>query len=343
MLTSPFLPRSGGAFFSVGKSLVNFWQKSRSAGGTLLLATLLVTYLAVGKLSGIALQPRVMIALAAMTIAHGGWVIAGRCRSLVPGSAASGDRSDRLASLLDIVMLAGLLAALSLGLANYLLGFQGYLEIIPGGEEMQLGPNLQLIDQGRLSQPRAFNHAVRGTEIVRGSTGRKAALRLQLRTGSRAEELLLPVGKPRYREGLRLAYQGDGYRVMLSVLRASHDYLAAPLTLRPLPGSRLYGARLDLTEPGASGEVTLDPDTGVMSAVVRRNGLREFAGPLQTGEVVRGGEMRLQVTSTSHFGRVLVQHRNYRGQTLAAIALFLAAGVGRLVLRKTSTAASARQ
>ena len=85
--------------------------------------------------------------------------------------------------------------------------------------------------------------------------------------------------------------------------------------------------------------MTLDPGNGMMSAVVQRNGVREFDGPLQPGEVVRGGEMRLQVTSTSHFGRVMVQHRNYRSQTLAAIALFLAAGVGRLAVRKQSAAA----
>lgn len=317
-----------------------FLQKARSSGGTLLLAGLLVGYLAAGRFSGMALQPRVMIVLAALAIAHGGWVIARRCRSLTP--AASRDRTDRLDSLLDIAMLAGLLAALFLGLANYLLGFQGYLEIIPGGEAMRLGPNLQLVYQGALSQPRAFTQGVRGAEFVKGSAGQDA-LRLQLRTGTDEKDLLLKVGRPQYHKGLTLAYQGDGYRVMLSVLRGSHDYLAAPLTLRPLPGSKQYGARLDVTEPGASGEVTLDPDTGQMYALVQRNGVKEFAGALRQGEVVRGGEMRLQVTSTSHFGRVLVQHRNYRRQTLAAIALFLAAGVGRLVLRKKSPAAAARQ
>lgn len=318
-----------------------FWQKTNSSGGTLLLAGLLVGYLAVGKFTGLALQPMVMIAIAAITIAHGGWVIAVRCRSLlVPGSpAANRQRSDRLPPLLDIAMLAGLLVALSLGLANYLLGFQGYLEIIPGGEEMQLGPNLQLVDQGALSQPRAFIGTVRGTELVRRGAGREAALLLQVRDGGSMERLLLQEGSPRYHKGLRLVYQGDGYRVSLSVLRGNHDYLAAPITLRPLPDSRKYGARLDVTEPGASGEVTLDPGNGVMSAVVQRNGVREFDGPLQPGEVVREGAMRLQVTSTSHFGRVMVQHRNYRSQTLAAIALFLAAGVGRLVVRKQSAAA----
>lgn len=321
-----------------------FWQKARSSGGTLLLAALLGGYLAAGRFTGMALQPRVMIVLAVMTIAHGGWVIARRFRSLVPGSpTASRDRPDRLVSLLDIAMLAGLLVALFLGLANYLLGFQGYLEIIPGGEEMQLGPNLQLVDQGALSKPRAFIQSVRGTELIRMSAGQEAALRLQLRTDSSVENLLLQEGSPQSHKGLRLAYQGDGYRVMLSVLRGNHDYLAAPLTLRPLPGGKQYGARLDLTEPGASGEVTMDPGNGTMFAVIRRNGVREFAGTLQPGEVVRGGEMRLQVTSTSHFGRVLVQHRNYRRQTLAAIALFLAAGVGRLGLRKKSPAATTRQ
>lgn len=320
-----------------------FWQKTNSSGGTLLLAGLLVGYLAVGRVIGIALQPRVMIAIAAMTIAHGGWVIAVRCRSLAPGSPAAGRQRSGPDSLLDIAMLAGLLVALSLGLANYLLGFQGYLEIIPGGEEMRLGPNLQLVDQGALSQPRAFIQTVRGTEFVRREGGREAALLLQVRDGSRMENLLLKEGSPRYHKGLRLAYQGDGYRVMLSVLRGNHDYLAAPITLRPLPDNRRYGARLDVTEPGASGEVTLDPGTGMMSAVVQRNGVREYDGPLQPGEVVRGGEMRLQVTSTSHFGRVMVQHRNYRSQTLAAIALFLAAGVGRLVMRIRSSATTARQ
>ena len=296
---------------------------------TLLLAAILAGYLVVGKTTALGVSPVIMAALAALTMAHGGWGIVARCRFLAPASRETDGRGgiswDRR---LELVMLLGLTIALGLGMANYLLGFQGVLEIIPGGEKMRLGPNLQVIEQGALSRPRDYQLTVGNS----GFEGGGRALRLEVGAGEASAALLLEQVRPQTWGGLKLVYQGDGYLVALMVQRGNHDYLAAPVVLRPQAGSRIYRAALDLTEPGASGEVTLDPATGAFVAKVTRNGVTEFTGQLRQGEVATQGEMRLQITAGSHFGRILVQHRNYRTETLLALAVFAAAGLGRLLL-----------
>ena len=301
-----------------------------SAGTTLLLAALLIGYLAIGKLTVLGLDPRVMIILATVTICHGCWVIVSRISALVRQSPIREGVSQR-SVILELIKLLGLLVALALGLANYLLGFQGYLEIIPGSEQMQLGPNLQLVEKGAFSRPKQYAVTVGSGAFV----DRERKLRLLVSAGGRATELVLDKGKPRSHAGLRLVYQGDGYLVALAVQRGIHDYLAAPLLLRQKGGSQLYRAPLDVTEPGASGEVTIDPTTGILAAVVKRNGVTEFSGPIRLGEAMTQGDMRLQVTATSHFGRVLVQHRNYRTETLVALGICILAGLARLATRSS--------
>lgn len=292
---------------------------------TLSLAVLLVAYLAAGKLQVIPLQATYMVVLAALTILHG----AGTIVSQVLVSRGP-DGEVRVAIVLNIAMLAGLLVFLSLGLLNYLLGFHGYLDVIPGGEPMRLGSNVQIVQKGALSRPERYDQRVEAAEFTRNAAG-NPALRLNIRSGSTVDSFLLEQGARHFHDGLWLKYQGMRYRVALVVQRGRHDYLAAPVTLVPVESIGHYAASLDVVEPGVQGEVTLDSSTGKLRAVVMRNGVVEFDGEIQPGRVAVKGEMRVQVLATSHFGTVLVQNRNYRWQTLLAMVFFLVGGTGRVL------------
>jgi hypothetical protein len=254
-----------------------------------------------------------------------------------PGNLLCYGKMVRLSVMAEVVAYAGLLLALVCGGINYGLGMRGYAMVSPSTAWVELESNIQMVQEGFMADKAALDYRMKITDLRHEAGGKGAQVRFEMagREGAKARSYVLSRGDSVDMGKIRLRFIGDTYMVFSYATKGDLDYQVEPIYLhRQETGSEiLYCGALKMNQPGGSGEMTYDPETGRFRIMFHDRGRIALDRTVAQGEVARQGEYAAQVTGLGHFARIDIWRHSNRNQIFAGLIIMAGAFAMRLFCR----------
>lgn len=246
-------------------------------------------------------------------------------------------RGVRRAVFLEAAAYLALLWTLSWGAVNYAVGVSGGLALAAGGEWATISGNLQLFHRGFAAHPERLTGALRVEKITPAAGERRSTVSFLYKGADDAVSTVSELAAGEVWEAPRgsIRYLGDAFLVQPLVVENEHDYYSKAVYLYPEQsgGRAIYRGPLDLAQPGSSGEVVYDPQSGRYRISVLKQGRLAGEGEFPFGGEWRGDGFYLRVNSYSHLARFSVLWNSYRDRILFGVAVLALAALLRLAAR----------